>query len=71
MMVLKLAQDINSQRDLRELASGGLRVRDYVVDRHLNNEPGDIPKAAYRVLQVCTQIQNFAHHRLYAETLKF
>ena len=53
-MTLALSQRINSEADLRNLATNGLGVRDYVIDRHLHNERHDISEAALKVIGVRT-----------------
>ena len=53
-MTLALSQRINSEVDLRILATNGLGVRDYVIDRHLHNQRHDITEAALKVIGVRT-----------------
>ena len=48
-MLLELSARINSERDLRTLATA-LKVKGHIIDRHLHNEK-DINEAAFKVLQ--------------------
>ena len=48
--LLSLSNKITSNTDLNKLAIHGLRIPDYMVQKHITNE-NDISSAAHRVLQ--------------------
>ena len=46
-----LSNKITSDAELKNLAISGLKMDDRLVEKHINNEKGDISSAAHKVLQ--------------------
>ena len=46
-----LSNKITSDADLKKLAISGLKMDGHLVEKHINNEKGDISSAAHKVLQ--------------------
>ena len=50
-MIVDLSTLIVTLVDLREIAINGLEIEGIKVQRHINNNPGDITSAAYNLLK--------------------
>ena len=46
-----LAKKITSIADLKEIAISGLKIDAHIVEKHINNEKGDISSATHKILQ--------------------
>ena len=46
-----LSTKLTSNADLKKLAISGLKMDGHQVEKHINNEKGDISSAAHKVLQ--------------------
>ena len=49
-MLFELSEHIISETDLRNLANNGLKVKEHVIEKHIDTEK-NIPVAAHKVLK--------------------
>ena len=50
-MLVRLSSKFTDEQELVMLAAIGLEMDDYVIERHLNDRPGDLKSAAYNILK--------------------